>query len=258
MKKYILSAAVVLSSLTASAQDSWQKYGPTCDSDFGFLVRAGYVLGGTTPLPVPSEIRAINEFNPIGGASVGVEAYKMFTKRWGVKTGLHFFHEGFHTAAEVKGYQMTIDMDGESLSGYFTGTDVTNTSMIGLTVPLLANFRISPRWNVSLGPYFSTYFKTQFDGEVYENSAGQGYLRVGDPTGQKVEMTKGSATYDFGDNMRKWGVGMELQLDWQALRRMNVFAQVDWSTTSAVDPAFTAVAFPMYPVYATLGLAYRY
>ncbi len=258
MKKYILSAVVLLSSLTASAQDSWQKYGPTCDSGFGFIARAGYTIGGTMPIPVPAEIRKVNEFSPKGGLNVGVEGYKMFTRRWGLKAGVHFFYEGFHTAAEVKGYQMTIDMDGESLSGYFTGTDVSNTTMMGLTIPVMATFRLSPRWNLSLGPYVSAYFDATFDGEVYENSAGQGYLRVGDPTGQKVEMTKGSATYDFGDQMRNWGVGLELQVDWKAMKHVNVFGQLDWGLTNAVDPSFTAVAFPMYPVYGTLGLAYRY
>lgn len=260
MKKYILIAACMLSAATMNAQSNrWDEFGPTNkQTNAGFIVRAGYTVGGTMPLPIPAEIRAVKEFSPKGGANIGLEAYKMFNRRWGIKTGWHFFYEGFHTAAEVKGYQMTIDMDGESLSGYFTGTDVTNTSMWGMTIPLLANFRLSPRWNVSLGPYFSTYFKTQFEGEVYENTAGQGYLRVDNPTGQKVELTKGSNSYNFGKNMRQWGGGIELQFDWQAMKHMNVFAQLDWGLSNAIEPDFTAVAFKMYPVYGTIGLAYRY
>lgn len=260
MKRYMLAAALVMGAVAMNAQENkWDEWGPTNkETKTGIIARVGYTVGGTTPLPVPAEIRTIREFSPKGGFNVGLEAYKMFNRRWGLKTGAHFFYEGFHTAAEVKGYQMTIEMDGESLSGYFTGTDVTNTSMWGMTVPVLANFRLSPRWNVSLGPYVSVYYKTTFEGEVYENRAGQGYLRVDNPTGQKVELTKGSNSYNFGENMRPWGTGVELQFDWQALKHMNVFAQVDWGLSNAIDPDFTAVAFKMYPVYATFGVAYRY
>lgn len=260
MKKYILAAALALSTVAMNAQENkWDEWGPTNkETNTGVLVRVGYTFGGTMPIPIPAEMRAIREFSPKGGANIGLEVYKMFNRRWGLKTGAHFFYQGFHTAAEVKGYKMTIEMDGESLSGYFTGTDVTNTTMWGMTVPVLANFRLSPRWNMSLGPYFSVNYKQTFEGEVYENKAGQGYLRVGDPTGQKVELSKGSNSYDFAENMRPWGTGIELQFDWQALKHMNVFAQVDWGLASAIDPDFSAVAFKMYPIYATIGLAYRY
>lgn len=258
--KYFMAAILGLSTLTASAQeDSWAQWGPTNTShNAGVIVRGGYSLGGTMPLPIPAEMRAVREFSPKGGGMIGADLYQMFNKRWGLAMGFHFFHEGFHTLAEVKGYQMTIEMDGESLSGYFTGSDVTNTEMWGLTMPLLATFRISPRWNVSLGPYITTYFKHTFEGEVYENRDGVGYLRVDTPTGQKVELAKGSNSYDFSENMRSWGSGLELQFDWKALKHMNVFAQVDWGIAGAIDPDFTAVAFKMYPIYATFGLAYRY
>ena len=258
--KLIIAALGLTTALAANAQeDRWAEYGPSnTDYQSGFIVRGGYSIGGTMPIPVPAEIRAIREFSPKGGGMIGVEGYKMFNKRWGLKAGWHFFHQGFHTAAEVKGYQMTIEMDGESLSGYFTGTDVTNSELFGMRFPVSATFRISPRWNVSLGPYLTTYFKKTFEGEVYENRAGQGYLRVGDPTGQKVELTRGSATYDFHDNMRSWGGGLELQFDWQAMRHMNVFAQLDWGLSNALENDFKAVAFKMYPVYGTLGVAYRY
>ena len=40
---------------------NYAKWGPTSDHDgMGFVVRAGYVIGGTSPLPLPAEIRKIN------------------------------------------------------------------------------------------------------------------------------------------------------------------------------------------------------
>lgn len=258
--KYIMAALLMLGTTCSFAQDSWETWGPSNkQTSTGFIVRAGYTIGGTMPLPIPAEIRKINEFSPKGGATIGFDAYKMFNRHWGITAGWHFFYEGFHTSADVKNYQMSITMDGNSMSGYFTGCDVTNTTMWGMTFPLLATYNISPRWSVSAGPYLSTYFKTTFEGEVYENSNGVGYLRVDTPTGEKINMDRSNkATYDFGDEMRKWGAGVELTFDWKAMKHMNVFGSLDWGLAGAIDPDFKAVAFKMYPIYGTLGVAYRY
>lgn len=258
--KYLFATVVLLCSAVSQAQDSWDKWGPTRGmKGAGVLVRAGYTFGGTTPLPLPNEIRAINEFSPKGGATIGVDIYKMFGKRWGASMGWHFFYEGFHTSADVKNYKMSLTMDGNTMSGYFTGTDVTNTDMWGMTIPILATLRMSPRWNFSFGPYFSTYFKRNFSGLGYDNDKGVGYLRVDDPTGEKIYMDRtNAATYDFTDNMRTWNAGIEFGFDWKACKHMNVFAKVDWGLTNIWEKDFDAVAFKMYPVFATFGLAYRY
>ena len=42
------------------------------------------------------------------------------------------------------------------------------------------------------------------------------------------------------------------------MKHMNVFAQLDWGLANTFEPDFKAVAFKMYPIYATVGLAYRY
>lgn len=255
--KYILASLlffVATAAVAQETQDKWEKWGPTNkERQAGILVRVGYTIGGTTPLPIPAEIRSINGFSPRGGGMIGFEAYWMASKRWGFATGLHLSQQGFHTAADVKGYQMTTTgEDGESLSGYVTGTDVTNMESWAITIPLLVTFRISPRWNVSLGPYVTTYFANKFNGEAY------GYMRLENPLGQKLDLGKGSNSYEFGDKMRTFGTGVELQFDWKATKHLNVFGQLDWGLLSAVDPKAKEVAFPMYPVYGTIGVAYRY
>ena len=244
---------------SVQAQDAWKEWGPVSTENAGVIVRAGYTIGGTSPIPLPNEIRSINAFSPKGGGTVGLDAYKMFSKRWGVALGVRLFYEGFHTSADVKNYKMSLTQEGNTMSGYFTGRDITNTSMFGVTLPLLATFRISPRWNVSVGPYFSAYFKRTFEGEVYDNKEGIGYLRVDTPTGEKVNMDRSNpATYDFKEDMRNWNGGLEFTFDWKAMKHMNVFATLDWGMASVFDKSFEAVDFKMYPIYATLGVAYRY
>ena len=241
---------------------SWEKWGPTTgQKGGGFIARVGYVIGGTSPVPLPAEIRKINGFRPKGGIGIGVDGYRMFSKRWGVSAGLHFFWEGFHTSANVKNYYVWLEQEGEITKGYFTGTNATNTEMWGLTLPLLATFRMSPRWNVSVGPFLSCYFKQTFDGEVYDNDEGVGYLREDNPVGTKILITRENPTPypdNFADNMLPVTVGMEFCFDWKAMRHMNVFGSLDWGLTDIWQHDFEAISFRMYPIYATLGVAYRY
>ena len=248
------------------AQDKWEKWGPTSKSGAGVILRAGYTLGGTSPIPLPKEIRSINAFRPKGGATVGFDAYKMFSRRWGLAVGTRFFYEGFHTSADVKNYWVVLDAGDGPISGYFTGRNVTDTYMWGVTLPLLVTFRAGARWNISVGPYFSTYFKRSFTGYVYENSEDIGYLREGSPTGNFVDMhrsadhPKGTPYPEetFHENMRKWNSGLEFTFDWKATKHLNVFGMLDWGLSNIFEKDFEAIAFKMYPIYATVGVGYRY
>lgn len=260
--RHILAALAAATALTTNAAtpDKWEQWGPAHhNGTIDYTLRLGYTIGGTMPLPLPAEIRSIGAFSPKGGATVAFDLTRMLSRRWGLNAGLHLFQQGFHTAADVKGYKMSLTMDGNTMAGYFTGTDVTNMTSWGMTIPVQAAFRLSPRWNVALGPYFTTYFKSDFSGEVYDNADGVGYLRVDTPTGERVTIDRETpATYDFGDHMRPWGAGVELTFDWRASQHWGVFGLVDWGLANGVEPSFDAVAFPMYPIYGTIGATYRF
>lgn len=257
MKHKILLATLLLvlpTALAAQKSDKWTEWGPGGLTGGGWIVRVGYVIGGTSPLPVPAEIRAINSFKPLGGITFGADYYHMFTRRVGLQAGVHFFHEGFSTSADVKNYRMGITQGNNYLEGNFTGVDVTNTTLTGITIPLAATFRLSPRWNVGVGPFFSFVAKGTFDGEVTD-----GYLREGDPTGQKIDITADNpATYDFAANMNHFYWGLEFVFDYKAMKHLNVFGGFDWSLTSIFPKSFVTVPFNMYPLYAKIGVAYRY
>ena len=265
MKKLLILIAglfVLLSSVSAQSDDSWQKWGPTKGMKRGgFIARVGYVIGGTTPLPLPAEVRKINSFSPRGGVSLGIDGYRMFSKRWGFSAGVHFFWEGFYTSADVKNYYVWLEQEGNVQKGYFTGTNVTETKMCGMTLPLLATFRMGPRWNVSAGPCLSCYFYQTFTGEVFDNDEGIGYLREDTPVGTKIPMTRENPTPypdNFADSMLPVSLGLEVCFDWKALKHMNVFGLIDWGLTNIWSRNFEAISFKMFPIYGTLGLAYRY
>lgn len=261
---YIIAALFFFFTASANAQkeNSWEKWGPTDElNSNGFIARLGYVIGGTMPLPLPAELRKINSFSPRGGISLGIDGYHMFSKRWGASLGVHFFWEGFHTSADVKNYYVWLEQEGEITKGYFTGTNVTNTEMWGVTIPLLATFRISPRWNVSAGPFMTFYMKQTFGGEVYDNDEGLGYLREDSPVGPKILMSRDNPSpypESFADNMVPVNLGLEFCFDWKAMRHLNVFAKLDWGLTNIWRSDFEAISFKMYPIYGTIGVAYRY
>lgn len=255
----LLTIALLLSASLSAQEDAYEQWGPRSLNRSGWILRLGYVIGGTTPLPLPGEIRSINTFKPLGGLTFGADYYQMFSRKLGLQAGVHFFYEGFHTSADVKNYRMGIDQGGNHLEGNFTGTDVTDTKMVGITIPITCTLRLSPRWNLGAGPFFSFLGNSSFEGEVYDNSEGIGYLREGDPTGKKIAITRENpATYDFASDMRHFYWGVEVMFEWKAMQHMNVFGALDWGLSSIFPSDFETVSFKMYPIYAKIGLAYRY
>ena len=128
--------------------------------------------------------------------------------------------------ADVKNYYVWLEQEGNVQKGYFTGTNVTETKMCGMTLPLLATFRMGPRWNVSAGPCLSCYFYQTFTGEVFDNDEGIGYLREDTPVGTKIPMTRENPTPypdNFADSMLPVSLGLEVCFDWKAIKHMNVF-----------------------------------
>lgn len=268
--KYILFFALSFAIETLQAQENFKelmevnrenreanyaKWGPRPDRNgMGYIVRAGFTVGGTSPLPLPAEIRKINQFAPKGGFSLGIDGYKYFNTRWGLSTGLRFFMQGMRTGAQVKNYNMALQVDEEIISGRFTGTDITETRMTGFTVPLMATYRVGARWTFNLGPYFSYWIYRDFEGEVFD-----GYLREGSPTGQKIIISADKpASYDFSDNMRRCMWGMEFCADFRLRKHLNIFGLLDWGMNDIFKKDFDTVTFSLFPLYATLGLAYYY
>lgn len=219
-----------------------------------YSVRAGLLLGGTSPLPLPAEIRSIESYDPTLCVSVEGDVHKRFGK-WGMLLGVRLETKGMETDAKVKNYHMKmVASDQGEMEGNFTGNVKTKVRNTYLTFPLLATYQVSKRWDLKLGPYFSYVTNRDFSGSVYD-----GYLRDGDPIGQKVEITKDNpATYDFSQDLRRFQWGAQLGADWKAFSHLNVYADLTWGLNSIFNKDFKTITFDMYPIYATLGFAYAF
>lgn len=255
--RHILLSLLLLSSISMMAADAekYQKWGSHQENGVQVRFNLGYAMGGTTPLPLPAEIRSIDRFMPYGGGNLGVEASKMFgtqKRRWGISGGIHAFLDGMKTGAHVKGYHMGIDMGNDHLEGYYTGIDETNVRLIGLTLPLQAVWRVSPRWTLEAGPYFQVFKKKEFSGSVYD-----GYLRQDTPIGKKVPIPADKPIpYDFSDDMRSAYWGVTFTADWKISRHFSLYGTLDWGVSDVFRSDFETIAFSMHSIYANVGFAY--
>lgn len=217
---------------------------------------AGANIGGASPIPLPAEIRKIESYSPNLNLQIGVTATRWFTieKKWGVSVGLHLGTKGMSTRADVKNYGMEIIQDGKKLAGRWTGKVNTKYHSQQLIVPIQAVFSCSRRVHLNLGPYLAYAFKNEFSGHVTD-----GYLREGDPTGDKVSFDKESrATYDFGDELRDFHWGFQGGASWDATGHFSLHANLMWGCNDIFKKSFKTVSFALYPIYLNLGFGYHF
>lgn len=158
------------------------------------------------------------------------------------------------TDARVKNYGMEILSEGAVASGRWTGGVKTSVRNSFLSFPIVGVYKVHPRTNLKLGVFLSYLIEGKFDGFVYD-----GYLRNGDPTGEKAVFTgDATATYDFSDELRKFQWGLQAGVDWEAFKHLKLYADLSWGLNSAFPESFKTITFSMYPIYFNVGVGYLF
>ena len=246
MKRIILSIAFV--AITVS---TWAFSLP---DSLNYTFRIGYNIGGTAPVGMPATIRKLNSYDFQPNITLGFDTQKDLWGKWGLAAGVHLENKGMMIDATVKNYHMKMVQSGNELEGMYTGRLVTDCNLWMLTVPVMATFHTG-RWLIECGPYVSYVATRSFKGHVYD-----GYLRTGNPTGDKVDMGPegdDNPTYDFSDDMRKCHVGMLLGADCRLGERIGVYADLTWGLNGAFKNSFKTIEQTLYPIYGTIGLTYK-
>jgi len=265
MKRIIIASCLCLCSLLALAQAENSKVIRDIEQD-GWTIglRASLNMGGTMPVPLPSEMKSINSFNPGLNLGIQVDFDKMWSEHWGSEFSLRFENKSMKTDVTVENYH-TIFKDGEDMvECNYTGQQSTEFNANYITLPLRARYRFNSRWSVLAGPYFSYVLSKEFRGD-----ASNGYQRqlkkdpiTGEmvPTGAKtIVRADNPVSYDFSDDLRRFNWGIEVGVDWQAFKHFLVFANLDWGLNDAFKDSFSeTISFPMYPVYGQLGFGYKF
>ena len=222
-----------------------------CPAEAGSLdslqlkARAGYSIGGTTPIPLPETIRSIDSYSLTPSFMVGLDAMLPLTQQWGIMTGLRLENKGMKATVTTKAYFMEVVKGDQKMSGLFTGRVEQEVKQWMLTVPVQATFTLSHRVMLKGGPYVSFLLSKGFSG-----IASDGYLRKDSPTGPKILMGNREgewATYDFDNDMRGVQFGVGIGVDWR----------VNWGLTGIFPSDFKTVEQTLYPVYGTIGVFYR-
>ncbi len=221
------------------------------DTKWEFKINGGYNIGGTSPLPLPEEIREIKKFSlPAFAPHLAFETTRWFNEKWGLTTQLTLDYKGFSVSDSVLNLHTEMEIDkGSRKSGNFTGTNSTKIKNAYFTVPVMVSYQISDKWLVQAGTYFAYLFSPSFTG-----SASDGYFREGSPIGEKTEIDK--TNFDFSDNLRKFDFGLQAAGEWYFKKNLAIRAQLAWGLTPIFPSDFTAISFDMYNIYGTIGIAY--
>lgn len=260
MKKYIsiVLVSALLGILPATAQEEVNR-GIIWSSLRGleYTVKAGFNIGGTSPVPLPREIRSIDGYKPTLSFSIEGDIKKWFgdAEMWGMQIGLRLENKGMETKAKVKNYGMEIiGAGGEKLKGNWTGGVQTKVKNAYFSIPLLAAYKLNRRVSFTAGPYVSLMTNGDFSGYVYD-----GYLRENNPTGTKVEFQgENQASYDFSDDLRTFQWGLQAGTEWKAFKHLIVYADLTWGLNSIFKKDFETITFSMYPIYLNVGFGYSF
>ena len=242
----ILAAAALLTGCPAQAG--------TLDS-LQLKARAGYSIGGTTPIPLPETIRSLDSYSLTPSFMVGIDAMLPLTQQWGIMAGLRFENKGMKADVTTKAYFMEVTKGDQKMAGLFTGHVEQEVKQWMLTVPVQATLTLSRKVMLKGGPYVSFLLDKGFSG-----IASDGYLRIDTPTGPKILMGNREgewATYNFDDDSRSLQFGIDIGVDWQVSKRLGVSADLNWGLTGIFPSDFKTVEQTLYPVYGTIGVFYR-
>lgn len=230
-------------SLIQSEKNGWE-----------YEVRAGVNIGGASPMPLPKEIRKINDYSPKFNGSIAGMMTKWFdcNRNFGITLGLRLEEKGMETAATVKNYGMEIIDGGQRVSGYWTGDVNTVYKSSFVTLPVLGAYRLGDSWKLRAGLFVSYRMDGEFSGFVSE-----GYLRSGSPIGEKVSFTNGqTAAYNFSNDLRRWLWGWQMGGSWRAFKHFTVNADLTYGFNNIFESDFHTITFTMHPIYMNVGFGY--
>lgn len=216
-----------------------------------FKINAGYNIGGTSPLPIPEEIRKIESFSPpVLAPHVALECTRWFREKWGVSAQITLDYKGFTVKDRVKSLHTEIEMGDEKYIGHFTGSNKTEIKNTYITLPVMVSYRMSERWTAQLGCYAGYLYNAGFKG-----TASDGYIRRGSPIGEKTIVD--NARFDFSDDQKKLDFGILAAGEWRFSRAFALRGQLAWGLVPVFPSGFTGVSFNMYNIYGTVGVSYR-
>ncbi|MFV0468390.1 MAG: porin family protein, partial [Dysgonomonas sp.] len=193
---------------------------------------AGFNLGATAPLSMPSEVRSINGYHALLTPQIGYELrYKVKGTDWKIGSGAYFEVKGMVVRDRVKYMYTSVVLDEDNatrFSGYFVGKNKTKVQISYLTLPVYVIREINDKWSVRAGGYLSYAHSKKFSGTVSDGYILPENEETGE-LGKKEEIS--SASFDFGSDIKNWDFGASAGAEMKINRKLSAFGSLNWSFT---------------------------
>ncbi|WP_162915867.1 outer membrane beta-barrel protein [Paraflavitalea soli] len=217
-------------------------------------ILGGLNIGAAAPTSFPNTIRKINGYWPRVSPSLGFEYIYYLPEKWGIGAAFKLDFKGMGTRSEVIYFHTIIAVkDGDQtneFTGTFSGKNETRVSNAYISVPIYAVYRFNNQWRAKLGFYMAWLFSSDFEGNVSD-----GYIRNGGPTGEKVNID--FATFDFGEDVNSFDIGLYGAGEYRISHKLSLSAQLSWGLRPIFPSTFKGMDFPLYNIFATLGVTYH-
>ena len=150
----------------------------------------------------------------------------------------------------LRNYKLSVTLqDDGRKEGYFTG-DIENKTMSHyITLPLLAVFRPSDKWDVFGGFYLSWAFSRKFVGKAHNGSIRE------TPLHDRIAVRNG--TYDYSSDIRKYDIGAKVGAAYYISKKVSIQAEVQIGFIDQLDPSTRKIDQSLYNVFLNIGAAYR-
>ncbi|MEN5193472.1 hypothetical protein [Sphingobacterium faecium] len=98
--------------------------------------------------------------------------------------------------------------------------------------------------------YFAVLLSSKFEGNVSD-----GYIRKGGSLGEKVLIDH--ATFDFGDKMRSYDIGLHAGVERELTERWQVNLTGQMGFVPIIPSSFKGVGYDLHNMFVTAGVSYR-
>ena len=218
-------------------------------NNIDYRLKAGVNLGASTPMPIPNRLSNLS-WSPNIGPFIELSIVVFPDSNIGLSAGTKIEYKKMDVSASVYQLYSEVNIDNLLTKGYFTGTNETHLDVSYLTIPLQGIYKINHNLEFVLG-FFASF---SLDGNFY-GAVKNGYIRAGDPTGERTDIE--FSEFDFSDELRN--------LDWGCIGGINTYLtkklylnfQINLSLSSLLNTNFAGIPYKLYNLYSSLGLMYN-
>ena len=249
-KNIILAILFLLVGQVANSQEVATKTSDFSRFEFDFNVGLG--VGGSAPIPIPNTFSEMS-WSPELCFTFGYNERFAISRHFGVKLGFQVQHIGMDAVAKVQQIHTQAIVEGDQVEGIFTGYNETKLRVTYIHVPFLLSLKTNNNWNFNVGMHASFKLDGTFEGAVSD-----GYIRMGDATGERVEIDERSPYPDtFSDELADFVWGPEIMVERYFNKNISIFVDVNASINSVLDENFKGLDFQLHNFYVFLGTSIK-